>query len=257
MGVLLFKRHGPRLKSTDRARALGQRLEQALQLMRSAVDDCRRIKQPLRVTCAPTFATRWLMPRLATYHTIPGADAIVLDNTQAVLPLGAFDVAIRSGIGPWPNCGSAKLMPEQRTPMLSPKWLTGRFTVRRLLETPLIPDPGWVEWFKLAGVSSAKPTFASTRFPDYEMEAQAAAQGIGAALLSPTLFADLLVQGILSAPFPWLFDSGTGYWLLWTDESSQSHFVRWLKAQFGIGPKEEFLPRHVRVPRPRVGKRRA
>ena len=90
MGVQLFKRHGPKLTATDRARALGQRLEQALLLVRSAVDDCRRVKQPLRVTCAPTFAARWLMPRLSAYHAMPGADAIVLDNTQAVLPEAGF-----------------------------------------------------------------------------------------------------------------------------------------------------------------------
>lgn len=48
--------------TTDRAKALAQRLEQALSLMQLAVDDCRRVKHPLRVTCAPTFAglVTWL-----------------------------------------------------------------------------------------------------------------------------------------------------------------------------------------------------
>ena len=136
MGVKLFRRHGPTLTTTDRAKALGQRVEQALSLMRTAVDDCRRVKQPLRVTCAPTFASRWLVPRLATYHTIPGADAIVLDNSQAVLPTGSFDVAIRSGVGPWPGYSSAKLMGEQRTPMFSPKWAPRRLTAKKLLAAP-------------------------------------------------------------------------------------------------------------------------
>src|SRR5579859_5824328 len=62
IGVMLFRRHGPRLTATARARALGQKLEQALSLIRTAVDDCRRVKHPLRVTCAPTFAARWLLP---------------------------------------------------------------------------------------------------------------------------------------------------------------------------------------------------
>lgn len=237
MGVQLFKRHGPKLTATDRAKALGQRVEQALSLVRTAVDDCRRVKQPLRVTCAPTFAARWLMPRLATYHAIPGADAIVLDTTQALLPVTNFDVAVRSGVGPWPRCGSVKLMAEQRTPMLSPKVLPKRLTVKMLLETPLIPDPGWSEWFKLAGLAKVRPTFVPTRFPDYELEAQAAVRGVGAALLSPALFADLLAQKILVAPFSWMLDSGCGYWLLWSNEASQCHFVRWMKLQFGMGPE--------------------
>jgi LysR family glycine cleavage system transcriptional activator len=238
IGVKLFKRHGPRLTTTDRAKALGQRLEQALSLMRVAVDDCRRIKRPLRVTCAPTFATRWLLPRLATYHALPGADAIVLDNIQTVLPAGTFDVAIRSGVGPWPGYGAAKLMTEQRTPMFSPKRASGRLTVKKLLQMPLIPDPGWPAWFKLAGIANAKPGFVATRFPNYELEAQAAVQGIGAALLSPLLFADLRAQEVLIAPFPWMLQGPGGYWLLWADESSECHFVRWMKSQFGIGTEQ-------------------
>jgi len=235
MGVKLFKRHGPRLTTTDRAKALGQTLEQALSLMSAAVDDCRRVRQPLRVTCAPTFAARWLIPRLATYHSLPGANAIVLDNVQAVLPAGSFDVAIRTGRGPWPDHGAVKLIAERRTPMFSPKGAPGRPSLKTLLQMPLIPDPGWPAWFKVAGISNAKPKFVATRFPNYELEAQAAAQGIGAALLSPTLFADLCVQGVLTAPFRWMLEGPGGYWLLWGDESSDCHFVRWMKAQFGVG----------------------
>jgi LysR family transcriptional regulator, glycine cleavage system transcriptional activator len=235
MGIKLFIRRGPTLTTTDRAKALGQRVEQALSLMRMAVDECRRVKQPLRVTCAPTFASRWLMPRLATYHTMPGADALVLDNSQTVSPDGSFDVAIRSGAGPWPNCRCARLMVERRTPMLGPQWTPKHLTARKLLELPLIPDPGWPEWFELAGVANAKPTFVATRYANYELEAQAAAQGIGAALLSPVLFADLVAQGVLTAPFSQALEGRSGYWLLWVDESPEHHFVRWMKSQFGIG----------------------
>jgi len=234
IGVKLFRRHGPTLTTTDRARALGQRVEQALAQLRTAVDDCRRVKQPLRVTCAPTFASRWLVPRLAAYHAIPGADAIVLDNTLAMSPAGSFDVAIRSGVGPWQNHGSALLMAERRTPMLSPKSAPKRLTARKLLSVPLIPDPGWAEWFTLAGIPGAQPTFAATRYPNYELEAQAAAQGIGAALLSPLLFADFVGSGVLIAPFSLALEGRRGYWLLWAEGSGESHFVRWMKTQFGI-----------------------
>ena len=235
LGVRLFKRHGPKLTTTDRAKALGQRVDQALSLMRTAVDDCRRVRQPLRVTCAPTFAARWLVPRLATYHAASGADAITLDDSQVVLPAGGFDVAIRSGDGPWPSCKCAKLISEQRTPMLSPGWMPRRLSVKSLLRIPLIPDSGWPQWFKIAGMVDAKPTFAATRYPNYELEAQAAVQGVGAALLSRILFADLLTQKMLIAPFPWVLEGRSDYWLLWAEEAAESHFVRWMKSQFGIG----------------------
>ena len=236
LGIKLFRRHGPRLTTTDRTRALGQRLEHALALMRVAVDDCRRLKHPLRVTCAPTFAARWLVPRLATYQALPGANAIVMDASQGLSPPGFFDVAIRSGIGPWPGCECVRLLSEQGTPMLSPKWAPpgSRMTVRKLMRIPLIPDPRWSEWFALAGVANAKPTFVAARFPNYELEAQAALEGIGAALLSPVLFAQLTAQGALVAPFRHAVQGPNSYWLLWTQESAGTHFVGWMKSQFGI-----------------------
>ena len=234
IGVTLFRRHGPKLTTTDRARALGQRISDALALMHGAVNDCRRIKHPLRVTCAPTFAARWLVPRLVTYQTLPGANPIALDATQSLSPQGSFDIAIRSGRGPWSGYESVRLLSDHGTPMLSPKWAAGRMTAKNLLRVPFIPDSRWVEWFKLAGVANAKPQFVAARFPNYELEALAAVQGIGAALLSPELFAQFIAQGTLVAPFASIVEGPSSYWLLWTKECADAHFLRWMKSQFGI-----------------------
>ena len=236
MGVELFRRRGPRLTTTARAKALGQGLEQALSLVRAAVDDCRRSKPPLRLTCAPTFAARWLLPRMARYHALAGADAIAMDTTQGILPAGAFDVAIRSGTGPWPDCEGVKLLTESLTPLLSPKLIPRRrrLTVRKLLSLPLLPAPQWPEWFKVAGLPSAKPRYFATRLPNYELEAQAAVSGVGAALLSPVLYAELIAQRALLAPFPWMVECASSYWLLWAKDSCGSHFVNWLRSQFGV-----------------------
>jgi LysR family transcriptional regulator, glycine cleavage system transcriptional activator len=236
IGVTLFRRHGPKLITTDRARALGRRISDALTLMHGAVDDCRRIKHPLRVTCAPTFAARWLVPRLVSYQSLPGADPIALDATQSLSPQGAFDVAIRSGRGPWPGYESVRLQGDRGTPMMSPTWAPSgsRMTVKKLLRIPLIPDPRWTNWFKAAGVSNAKPQLVGARFPNYELEALAAAQGIGAALLCPELFAQLIAQGRLVAPFASMVEGPNSYWLLWTRERAGAHFIGWMKSQFGI-----------------------
>ncbi len=150
-----------------------------------------------------------------------------------------------SGIGPWSGCNGVKLISEQRTAMFSPKWMSGRSSVKALLRAPLIPDPGWPEWFKLAGVANAKPSFVSTRYPNYELEAQAAMQGVGAALLSRFLFADLITQRSLIAPFPWTLEGRSDYWLLWTDEAAGSHFVKWIKSQFASSIRTTLNQRDV------------
>jgi LysR family glycine cleavage system transcriptional activator len=236
IGVTLFQRHGPQLTTTDQARALGRRVDEALTLMQGAVDDCRPVKRPLRVTCAPTFAARWLVPRLVVYQALPGASSITLDATQSMSPEGSFDVAIRSGRGPWPAYESVQLLPDDGTPMLSPKWLSsaGRMTATELLHVPLIPDSRWTAWFKLAGVPNAKPSFASARFPNYELEAQAAIRGIGAALLSPNLFAQFVEDGSLVAPFSSKVEGPNSYWMLWTKRGSEAHFIEWMKSQFEL-----------------------
>jgi LysR family transcriptional regulator, glycine cleavage system transcriptional activator len=241
IGVALFKRRGPWLTVTDRARVLGRRLDDALALMGAAVEECRRTRHPLRVTCAPTFAARWLVPNLASYQAIPGADAIALDASQSISAPGSFDVAIRSGTGPGSGYEAVRLLSDQGTPMLSPKWVSpgARLSVRQLLRIPLIPDPRWSEWFRLVGCANAKPRFVAARFPNYELEAQAALQGVGAALLSPALFAQLTALGALVAPFSSVVEGPSSYWLLWTRESAATHFVGWMKTQFATAARAQ------------------
>ena len=79
------------MAATDHAKRLGREVDEELSLMRAAVDDCRGVKNSLRVTCAPTFAARWLLPRLASYQALPDADAIRLDTAQLISAAGTFD----------------------------------------------------------------------------------------------------------------------------------------------------------------------
>ncbi len=234
LGVTLFYRHGPRLTVSDAAAKLAEQIDAAMSLIHSAIDRCRSTQPALRVTCAPTFASRWLVPRLEEYHASPGAQPIALDATAELLPPAQFDVAIRSGTGPWPGLAAVELLREQGTPMMSPALLGADRSVSlaRLLELPLIVDPRWTEWFARAGLPNATPRFAATRFPTYELEALAAVRGVGVALLSPVLFGELCEQGALIAPFDTVVEGPNSYWALWPADSPASHFVQWLRRQF-------------------------
>jgi LysR family glycine cleavage system transcriptional activator len=234
LGVTLFYRHGPRLTVSDQAAKLAEQIDVAISLIHSAIDHCRSTQPALRVTCAPTFASRWLVPRLEDYHASPGAQPIALDATAELLPPAQFDVAIRSGTGPWPGLAAVELLREQGTPMMSPALLgeDRSVSLARLLELPLIVDPRWTEWFACAGRPDATPRFATTRFPTYELEALAAVRGVGVALLSPVLFGELCQQGALIAPFDTVVEGPNSYWALWPADSPAPHFVEWLRRQF-------------------------
>jgi LysR family glycine cleavage system transcriptional activator len=235
LGVRLFVRHGPQLAVTREGVLLAGTVEEALSSIRAAIERCRETTPSLRVTCAPAFAARWLVPRLTAYHALPDAQPVALDVTDVVLAPNAFDIAIRSGTGPWPGFQAVELLAELGTPMLSPS-LAGDapMTPARLLDLPLIPDGRWASWFKLAGMPDAKPTFAATRFASYELEAAAAMKGAGVALLSPFLYAELVADGALLAPFDTAVTGPARYWALWRGGSERPRFVCWIEDALAV-----------------------
>jgi LysR family glycine cleavage system transcriptional activator len=118
--------------------------------------------------------------------------------------------------------------------MLSPALLGEKaspLTPKQLLDLPLIPDTRWMRWFALAGLPDAVPTFASTRFATYELEAIAAAKGVGVALLSPFLYGDLVAQRALVAPFATIVEGPQSYFALWREGATAPHFVRWIRKE--------------------------
>jgi LysR family glycine cleavage system transcriptional activator len=202
LGVTLFRRSGPAVTPTEAGVALAGRMARALGLIRSAVDDCRGAAEPLRVTAVPTFAMRWLTPRLAAYHALPGAVPIRLDVSAELRPAEGFDIAIRTGHGDWPGFEATALMPVEATPMLSPALAAGLSSPADLAGLPLLPHDGWRRWFQEAGDEVPGLRFYADDYPTHELDAAAAIEGAGVALLSPLLFGALLRDGKLVRPFP-------------------------------------------------------
>ena len=204
LGVRLFRRSGPNVTPTEAGTALAARMAQALGLIRSAVDDCRGAAEPLRVTAVPTFAMRWLTPRLAAYHALPDAVPITLDVSAELRPADGFDIAIRTGNGDWPGFEATAPMPVEATPMLSPALAAGAklSSPADLAALPLLPHDGWRRWFREAGVEVPGLRFYADDYPTHELDAAAAVEGAGVALLSPRFFGPLLRDGKLIQPFP-------------------------------------------------------
>lgn len=204
LGAALFRRSGPNVTPTEAGKMLAERMARALSLIRSAVDDCRDTTIPLRVTAPPTVAMRWLTPRLAGYHALPGAVPIQLDVSAELRPGERFDIAIRTGSGNWPGFDAVPLMPIEATPMLSPA-LAARTTLSSpadLAALPLLPHDCWPRWFREAGVDIPGLRFYADDYPTHELDASAAIEGVGVALLSPLFFGPLLRDGKLLQPFP-------------------------------------------------------
>ncbi|WP_229726880.1 LysR family transcriptional regulator [Sphingomonas alpina] len=236
MGVTLFVRAGPRVIATDAGRVMAGRIGDALGRMRAAVDTCARTTQALRLSAPPSFAARWLSPRLAAYHALPGAVPIRLEATAEVRGRGAFDLAIRTGLGDWADLETVRLMPVDAAPMLSPALRAGASLDRpeQLADLPLLPHDDWQRWFAEGNLSPPALQFAAIDYPTHDLDALAAVDGAGVALLSPTLFASLLEQGALVQPFArTIVGPAWHYLVLHRDEARAAvlQLADWITAQ--------------------------
>jgi LysR family transcriptional regulator, glycine cleavage system transcriptional activator len=236
LGQPLFDRVGRRVIPTPGAVALASRVRHGLDGINEAIDAFRTASAPLRVTVPPTFASRWLAPRLSGYRT-PGGAAIELDISSDVRDPTAFDVAIRTGRGGWDGLDEYPLLPVDVTPMVAPSLLGSRTLVEPgdLAGLDLLPHPDWGKWF--ARAERPMPSglrFVGVDYSIFDLIANAAVTGLGVALLSPTLFRPLLDAGQLVAPLATVLKGPDWYFALIREGDQRPAprgFCDWLREQ--------------------------
>ena len=163
--------------------------------------------QTLTVSVAPSFATKWLLPRLDRFVSQnPDIDVRVLATMDLVdFNNEPIDLAIRYGRGHYPGLQSDLLMREAVFPVSSPKLLDGRDLgdLAGLLRASTLlhddsPDqdptcPDWKSWLRAAGIDDVDWQ-RGPRFNQSNFVLEAAANGLGLALAKASL-----VQGDLAA----------------------------------------------------------
>lgn len=232
----LFIRAGRRVIPTPAATLLADRVREALAGISEALDEFHAAPPLLRVTAPPTFAARWLAPRLSRYHA-QGGLGIELDVSTDMRDPDEFDVAIRTGEGGWAGLEEYPLTPVEVTPMLAPSLLGTRSlsAPEELADFALLPHPDWEPWFAQTGSTTPRGLrFASVDYPTHELNANAALAGAGVALLSPSLFRSLLSEGRLVAPFACVLSGPAWHFaLLRSDDTRPAprHFRAWLCEQ--------------------------
>jgi LysR family transcriptional regulator, glycine cleavage system transcriptional activator len=236
LGQPLFDRAGRPVVPTPAAALLARRIRAALDGIAGAIEEFQAITPPLRLTAPPTFASRWLAPRLACYRSA-GTSHINVDVSADVRDPSAFDVAIRTGRGGWQGLDEYRLAPVEVTPMLAPA-LLGTRTLNMpdaLADFELLPHPDWHAWFKGAKCElSREPRFVAIDYPTHELDANAALAGVGVALLSPLLFRPLLEKGLLIAPFSYVLSGPAWHFALMRADDPRlapRQLCEWLREQ--------------------------
>ena len=215
----------------------------------------------IKLAAVPTFATRWLMPRLpqlAQQH--PDITVHIDVQTRPFLFADTgFDAALYAGtpeqVRNWPGIEALHLMDEDVVPVCSPR-LLDRATQRApgrawqplppqaLADLPLLQQStrpqGWVQWFQSVNVDAPR-AMDGPRYELFSMLAVAAAQGMGVALIPPMLVESELARGELVIACAQPLRGERGYYLITPAQQAPSAvlqtFSDWLKtmAQQAMG----------------------
>jgi len=226
LGVRLFHRHTRALTLTREGMDYLPGVRSAFQDLRLATErlmrkDSARI---LTVSTLASFASKWLLPKLADFHkTHPGIDVRITSSTTLVdFARDDVDVAIRYGVGGWPDVRADWLMADELFPVCSPALLSGAHPLREpkdlahhvLLHTMVGASEDWQLWLTAADLPLTLLDGPRLSFDLQLMTVQAAVDGLGVAIGRTTYVATDLATGRLVAPFKIKLPANAGFYLV-------------------------------------------
>jgi LysR family glycine cleavage system transcriptional activator len=226
LGFTLFDRRGRRVVLNAAGQALLRSVEPALAQLdegvQAAAAAASGAAQRLRVTMLPSFANRWLLPRMARWRERHPELALEIDATPQIVDLQreGFHAALRQGIGPWPGLTAERLF-DKPMPFVVVGSATAAMRLRDappelLAREPLLGDSEvWETWFTAAGLRTRVTPVAD--FNDAGLMLQAAEQNLGLAVCRELLAADALVAGRLVqlSPLTIEFEAAYAYHLVY------------------------------------------
>jgi len=219
LGLALFRRAGRRVHLTQEGRDYQATVRAALEAIaaKTAQLSRRRRRGRLVVSTVPSFAAKWLAPRLSAWRAVsPDVELQVIGAYEpAAFGRDGVDVAIRFGRGPWPGLHVERLAEEALFPVCSAAFAEreGIRSASDLLRVPLFDremTEGWTEWFAAMGLKGAQPS-ALMRLRDASAAIEAALGGQGVALANTSLAAGDIAAGRLVRPVDGAIRSAFAY----------------------------------------------
>lgn len=229
LGVKLFRRMNRSLLLTEAGQAYLPAVGRALDLLDEAT---RRLRSDdrgtLTVSTLPSFAARWLVPRLGRFFQAHSEIDIRVAPSVALVDFDSDDVdaAIRYGKGQYPGLRVDRLLEEDLYPVCSPRLLDGRPPLREPADLRrhilLHDDPSeWSKWLRAAGVADVVDASRGPVFTDSSMLIQAAIAEQGVALARHVLAADDVAAGRLVRPFGLSIPADYAYFFVCPETSAE------------------------------------
>jgi len=237
LGIALFERKANRLVTTAAGRAYQNGLTpifDALASLTAQVTAPANLRV-LTIGVGPTFAMKWLIPRLADFRKEePGID-VRITTGGAAAPFGDdWSCGIKLGDGEWPGLVAEPLFAADLLPVCTPRLASQLKRASDLRGPNLLrvahAEGDWPLWLKAAGVT--RVTARGPEFQFYGQAQQAAADGLGVAMGIRPYIDDDLAAGRLVAPFALSVPKGMRWYLVYrgfrTDQRDFVAFRRWI-----------------------------
>ena len=247
LGAPLFRRRHRALLLTESGQLLYRAVADALRRIAEAAAQLRAPTRALTVSTTISFASLWLVPRLAAFRQQHPEIDIRVDANNRLIDLARddIDVAIRYAPPSLVPADAIRLFGEEVMPVASPALLR-----RQPLATPADlanhvllhyerPDGGapwlsWPAWFEVVGTAPIRPRGA-LHLTQYDQVIQAAVDGQGVAVATSPLVKQLIREGRLAAPLKQRASSARAYYVAVAAPSAKrpevEAFVQWLLAQ--------------------------
>jgi LysR family glycine cleavage system transcriptional activator len=239
LGTPLFDRSNRALELTPEGQDLARALEDGFNRIAAGVEalSLAEAQRPLNVGCTPTFASAWLMPRLAGFQSEhPGIDMMLSPSPLLVDPSpGGIDVALRYGTGTWKGMDCTPIMASPVVVVGAPSLFKGRLprAPKDLVQYPWLEELGTNEtssWLVAQGLDE-KQVFSRTQVPGNLM-VDGARNGQGIAVTTRIAVAEDIEAGRLIAVFEERRDAG--YHIVikpGVQRPPLKAFLRWLRRE--------------------------
>ena len=233
LGVGLFNRTAKGLEITDAGRALATSTKNAFDQIANTVDTFKCDQDTVQIKVLPTFALRWLYPRLQKFQAENPLIRVVVHTRWHDMNSGDGEahLGIRYGLGDWPPAHAMELYPEWLVPVCAPGYLGTRklekaedFAGLTLLH-PLPSRADWNVWSERWG-GGRFDTNGGLDFDGLDMALRAAEAGFGIAVTDVVLANDIIESERLVIPIRKCVPSDVSYYLVRAQEFSDRRQVR-------------------------------
>jgi DNA-binding transcriptional LysR family regulator len=201
----------------------------------------------LTIAAVPTFASRWLIPRLPDFSKLHPNSHIHLETRTRAFMFNdsGMDAAVYAGtpeqVSQWAGTEATKLFDEEVIPVCSPSLLkrNRQLTPEQISRMPLLQQStrpeAWRQWFNTQGLDPSQ-SMAGPRYEQFSMQVAAAQCGLGVSLMPTILVKDELEVGNLVVACDRPLSGLRAYYFIQPQSHLQmdtlSRFKKWLVKQF-------------------------